>query len=57
MLDWYFTQSTKTIWLGTAPGTRAATFYKKAGWTEVGIHGNGEIKFEMTAEQWKQIKS
>lgn len=57
MLDWYFTQSTKTIWLGTAPGTRAATFYRKAGWTEVGTHGNGEIKFEMTAEQWKQIKS
>jgi len=56
MLDWYFTQSTKTIWLGTAPGTRAATFYRKAGWTEVGTHGNGEIKFEMTAEQWKQIK-
>jgi len=23
------------------------------GWKEVGIHGKGEIKFEMTFENWK----
>lgn len=51
MLDWYFLQTTATVWLGTAPGTRAEIFYKKQGWTTVGMHGN-EIKFEMTFEDW-----
>jgi len=31
MLDWYFSQSDTAIWLGTAPQTRAARFYRKAG--------------------------
>jgi len=53
MLDWYFAQTDLTIWLGTASGTRAEGFYRKAGWSEVGIHGKGEIKFEMTASNWK----
>jgi len=53
MLDWYFAQTDLTIWLGTASGTRAEGFYRKAGWIEVGIHGKGEIKFEMTASHWK----
>ena len=56
MLDWYFQQTDITIWLGTGPGTRAEQFYRKAGWNETGIHGKGEIKFEMTAAQWKQIR-
>ena len=53
MMDWYFNQTDETIWLGTAPGTRAETFYRKAGWKEAGMHGKGEIKFEMTAGRWK----
>ena len=53
MLDWYFLQTKKTVWLGTGPETRAAVFYKKQGWTDVGMHGK-EIKFEMTFEDWKQ---
>lgn len=56
MLNWYFQQTDITIWLGTGPGTRAEQFYRKAGWNETGIHGKGEIKFEMTAAQWKQIR-
>ncbi|BAV08313.1 acetyltransferase [Filimonas lacunae] len=52
MLEWYFSQTQTTVWLGTAPGTRAAVFYRKAGWTEVGMHGSREIKFEMTYEDW-----
>jgi GNAT superfamily N-acetyltransferase len=56
MLDWYFTQTQTTVWLGTAPHTRAETFYRKAGWTEVGTHGKGEIKFEMTYNNWTQLK-
>ena len=53
MLDWYFTQTSSTIWLGTSPNTRAAKFYRIAGWREVGIHGKGEIKFEMNADDWR----
>jgi len=54
MLNWYFSQTDETIWLGTAPNTRAEKFYRKAGWKEVGIHGKGEIKFEMDAGNWKR---
>jgi len=54
MINWYFDQTDATIWLGTAPGTRAEGFYRKAGWTEVGMHGKGEIKFEMKATEWSK---
>ncbi len=53
MLDWYFSQTQNTIWLGTAPKTRAEQFYKKAGWREVGTHGKNETKFEMGYKEWK----
>jgi GNAT superfamily N-acetyltransferase len=56
MVDWYFTQVTETIWLGTAPNTRAESFYRKAGWKEVGLHGKGEIKFEMSAKDWSLLR-
>ncbi|MEZ4776921.1 MAG: GNAT family N-acetyltransferase [Bacteroidia bacterium] len=52
MLDWYFAQTQKKVWLGTAFNTRAEKFYRKAGWTEVGTHGTKEIKFEMTYNDW-----
>jgi predicted N-acetyltransferase YhbS len=54
MINWYFNQTDATIWLGTAPNTRAEAFYRKAGWKETGTHGKSEIKFEMTAEEWKK---
>lgn len=53
MLDWYFCKTAEPLWLGTAPGTRAETFYRKSGWKEVGTHGKGEVKFEMRLEHWK----
>ncbi len=53
MLNWYFDQNKNSVWLGTSPGTRAEMFYRKAGWKETGIHGKGEIKFEMTAAEWR----
>lgn len=56
MMDWYFSQTDEIIWLSTEPGTRAETFYRLAGWREAGIYGRGEIKFEMTAEEWKQTE-
>lgn len=56
MLDWYFQQTQKNVWLGTSPNTRAETFYRKAGWAEIGTHGKGETKFEMTFENWTRLK-
>ena len=55
MLDWYFMQTKNKVWLGTAFNTRAEKFYRKAGWTEVGLHGTKEIKFEMTYEKWRRL--
>jgi len=56
MLTWYFSQTDRTVWLGTSPKTRAELFYRKAGWKEVGIHGKGEIKFEMTKDEWTSLQ-
>ncbi len=56
MLDWYFDQSKESVWLGTAPNTRAEQFYRKAGWRETGVRPNGEIKFEMTSEDWRKVR-
>lgn len=54
MLDWYFSQTKETVWLSTEPRSRAEGFYRKMGWKEVGIHGKGEIKFEMSYDKWIQ---
>ncbi len=55
MLDWYFDQTKEKVWLGTAPNSRAETFYRMNGWKEVGTHGKGEIKFEMSYDDWKNF--
>lgn len=55
MLDWYFSQTQQTVWLGTAYDTRAEKFYRKAGWAEAGTNGPKEIKFEMTYDAWKKM--
>ncbi|MEN9638973.1 MAG: hypothetical protein RLZZ262_841 [Bacteroidota bacterium] len=52
MLQWYFSHTTTPIWLGTEPRTRAAQFYRKAGWREIGLHGTNEVKFEMNYQDW-----
>ena len=52
MLDWYFTRTKEKVWLGTSPNTKAEKFYRNQGWKEVGTHGKGEIKFEMSYEDW-----
>jgi GNAT superfamily N-acetyltransferase len=51
MLDWYFSETKISLWLSTAPGTRAEAFYKKAGWMHAGLHGR-EVKFEMSYDDW-----
>jgi GNAT superfamily N-acetyltransferase len=55
MLNWYFHQTRDTVWLGTAPNTRAEKFYRMNGWKEVGTHGKGEIKFEMSFDDWSKV--
>ena len=57
MMNWYFTKTGEMIWLSTAPETRAASFYRKAGWRESGLLKNGELKFEMKKENWSEIIS
>lgn len=54
MMDWYFSQTAHSIWLSTAPGTRAEKFYRQSGWKETGTYGKGEIKFEMQIEVWEK---
>lgn len=54
MLNWYFSQTQQAAYLGTAPDTRAEEFYKRQGWIPVGFYGNGEVKFEMIAQNWIQ---
>lgn len=55
MLNWYFEQTKEPVWLGTAPKTRAEIFYRMSGWKEIGMHGKGEVKFEMTYSDWSDI--
>jgi len=56
MLDWFFNQSDQTLWLGTAPGTRAEKFYTASGWRDVGRTQYGEIRFEITHDEWIKSK-
>lgn len=53
MLDWYFAVTKEKVWLTTTPGTRAEAFYKKAGWKETERKKNGDIKFEITFDEWR----
>ena len=55
MVDWYFSQTSTILWLGTAPNTRAEKFYRTKGWREVGVHGKGEVKFEMSKDLWEHL--
>ncbi len=55
MMDWYFDQTKEKIWLGTDPKSRAEKFYRMQGWKAVGVHGKGEMKFEMDFETWLAV--
>ncbi|MCJ8210969.1 GNAT family N-acetyltransferase [Mucilaginibacter sp. RS28] len=57
MLNWYFAQTTETIWLSTAFNTRAEQFYRRQGWADKGPHNAKELKFEMSFEDWKRLAS
>ncbi|QNR85871.1 GNAT family N-acetyltransferase [Pedobacter riviphilus] len=53
MMDWYFDQTREPVWLGTSPNTRAEEFYTRQGWKKVGVVNKGEVKFEMSYEDWR----
>lgn len=55
MLDWYFSTGKEFVWLGTSPGTRAEIFYRNSGWTQNGLHGKNELKFEMRKNHWQAL--
>jgi GNAT superfamily N-acetyltransferase len=55
MLNWYFSQTDTTVWLGTDPATRAFRFYEAKGWIPDGKHGELEAKFIMPKNRWSQI--
>jgi len=57
MLNWYFSKTATTVWLGTGANTKAVLFYNKRGWKQTGIQPNGEIRFEMTIDEWQKINS
>jgi len=57
MINWYFKKTDKAIWLSTTANTRAEYFYKIAGWEQTGTLPNGELKFEMKAENWGKLES
>lgn len=55
LLNWYFTNKNEPIWLSTAPASRAEKFYRLFGWKATGYQRNGEIRFEMSPDDWKKI--
>lgn len=50
MLEWAHEQGIGRLSLSTDRGTRAAEFYKRAGWKETGVAADGELLFEMTLD-------
>jgi GNAT superfamily N-acetyltransferase len=45
-VSWLARQGCTTVWLSTAPGTRAEGFYAHLGWERAGRTGSGEVRFE-----------
>ena len=46
MLDKARAQRLARLWLTTARATRAERFYRRAGWHQVGVASDGELRFE-----------
>lgn len=52
MMSWLFASEVERVWLDTDPGTRAERFYGAAGWRRVGPAHRGEVRHELTREEW-----
>jgi GNAT superfamily N-acetyltransferase len=55
MLQWYFEQTTHTVWLSTEVKSRAEKFYRSAGWTEAGLY-KVRNKIEIVFTQWDTLQ-
>src|SRR5687768_14422677 len=55
MLDWLFASGSEAVWLVTGPGTRAERFYRSAGWRYAGSEPTGEVRFEMSRDDWVRL--
>jgi GNAT superfamily N-acetyltransferase len=53
MMQWVFDAGVERMRLSTDPGTRAERFYQAAGWQYAGTEPNGEVRFEISREQWR----
>ena len=53
-VGWLFERSAEPIWLTTEPGTRAEGFYRAAGWRAGEVEANGDRRFELAREDWRQ---
>jgi GNAT superfamily N-acetyltransferase len=52
-VQWLWDQHADHLWLITDPGTRAASFYARAGWTHTETDAQGELRFELwRPEPW-----
>lgn len=49
---WMFGEGLDSIWLVTAPKTRAERLYQRRGWAGQGLSATGEAKYLLTREQW-----
>jgi GNAT superfamily N-acetyltransferase len=52
MLEWMFAAGARNVWLGTQKGSRAEGFYRAAGWRGAGDQPNGEVRYEMSRDEW-----
>ena len=52
MTEWLFAEGSEPVWLTTGEHTRAARFYRDAGWVEKGRTPGGEIRFERSAREF-----
>jgi len=48
-VEWLWSTGATSIWLTTAPRTRADGFYRRRGWTDTGMTPSGEVRFELYA--------
>jgi GNAT superfamily N-acetyltransferase len=53
MVSWSFENGQVKLRLSTDPGTRAEAFYRQAGWRQTGVEANGELRFELDRESFK----
>jgi GNAT superfamily N-acetyltransferase len=54
LTSWFFNNDGVSLWLRTAPDTRASRFYLNAGWKPSDRKENGEIRFVLDVQGWRK---